>query len=63
MDFISDFLMMDFLGKDAWVWLLFVGIVIFLLVLDLWVFHKESHEITVKESLWMSGGYITAAHP
>jgi tellurite resistance protein TerC len=61
MDFISNFLMIDFLGKDLWVWLLFVGIVIFLLILDLGVFHKDNHEITVKESLWMSGGYIMIA--
>lgn len=58
MHIISEFLMMDFLGKDAWVWLLFGSIVILLLILDLGVLHKDSHEITVKESLWMSGGYI-----
>lgn len=61
MDILFDFLIIDFLGKDLWVWLLFVGIVLFLLVLDLGVLHKHNQEITVKESLWMSGGYITIA--
>ena len=61
MDFMLEFLGSDFMGKEAWVWLLFVGIVIGLLVLDLGVFHNDSHEIGVKESLWMSAGYITVA--
>jgi tellurite resistance protein TerC len=61
MDFMLEFLSSDFMGKEAWVWLLFVGIVIGLLVLDLGVLHKDSHEIGVKESLWMSAGYITVA--
>ena len=49
----------DFMGKDAWVWFLFIGIVLTLLVLDLGVFHKDNREIEVKESLLMSAGYIT----
>jgi tellurite resistance protein TerC len=61
MDFMLEFLSSDFMGKEAWVWLLFVGIVIGLLVLDLGILHKDSHEIGVKESLWMSAGYITVA--
>lgn len=51
----------DFLGKDAWVWGLFIGIVITLLVIDLGVLHKDNHVISVKESLWMSAGYIAIA--
>lgn len=61
MDFMTEFLMADFLGKDAWAWLVFVAIVIFLLVLDLGILHKDNHVISVKESLWMSGGYIAVA--
>ena len=61
MDFITQFLTSDFLGKEAWVWLLFMGIVITLLVIDLGVLHKDNHEISVKESLWMSAGYIAIA--
>lgn len=51
----------DFLGKDAWVWGLFIGIVITLLVIDLGVLHKDNHVISTKESLWMSAGYIAIA--
>ena len=61
MEYITAFLTQDFLGKDAWLWLLFIGIVITLLVLDLGVFHRDNHEIGVKESLVMSAGYIFIA--
>lgn len=61
MDFMMEFLNSDFLGKETWVWLMFIGIVIALLVLDLGVLHKDSHVISVKESLWMSAGYIGIA--
>lgn len=58
MDFLNEFLTSDFLGKEAWVWLLFMGIVVTLLVVDLGVLHKGNHVISVKESVWMSAGYI-----
>lgn len=61
MDFMLEFLNADFLGKQTWLWLVFFGIVVTLLVLDLGVFHKDNHVIGVKESLWMSAGYITIA--
>lgn len=61
MDFAFEFLNSVFLGKEAWVWLLFIGIVITLLVIDLGVLHKDNHVISVKESLWMSTGYIAIA--
>lgn len=60
-EFMLNFLQADFLGKEAWVWFLFIGIVVILLVLDLGVLHKDNHEIGVKESLWMSAGYIVIA--
>lgn len=60
-EFMLDFLQADFLGQQAWFWLLFIGIVITLLVLDLGVLHKDNREIGVKESLWMSAGYIAIA--
>ncbi len=40
-------------------WLVFIGIVLTLLVLDLGVFNKEDHEIEIAESLKMSAFYIT----
>jgi tellurite resistance protein TerC len=53
-----DLLMADLLGKPAWLWLLFLGIVLVLLVLDLGVLHKGSREIGVRESLLLSTFYI-----
>jgi tellurite resistance protein TerC len=51
----------EFLGKPAWVWLVFVGIVVALLAFDLGVLHKDDKEIGVQESLLLSAGYITVA--
>jgi tellurite resistance protein TerC len=48
----------DFLGKPAWIWLSFIGIVIALLAFDLGVLHRKTHEIDVAKSLWLSAGYI-----
>jgi tellurite resistance protein TerC len=54
-----EFLMMDWLGKPAWLWLMFIGIVAVLLILDLGVLHKKQREIEVKESLILSAVYIS----
>jgi tellurite resistance protein TerC len=59
MDTLILFLAADFLGKPAWVWLAFVGIVVALLAFDLGVLHKDDHEIGVRESLLLSSGYIS----
>ncbi len=48
------------MGKPAWIWAVFIGIVIALLVFDLGVLHREQREIGVRESLLLSAGYITA---
>ena len=42
-------------------WVIFISVVLSLLILDLGVFHKKDHEISFKESLWMSAFYITMA--
>ena len=55
------FLSADFLGKPAWLWLVFFGTVATLLALDLGVLHKDDREIGVRESLLLSGGYISVA--
>lgn len=49
------------LGKPIEMWLLFIAIILLLLLLDLGIFHKNQHEIGVKESLLMSGFYILIA--
>lgn len=59
MDTLLQFLLTDFLGKPAWMWFSFIGIVITLLALDLGLLHREDHEIGVKESLLLSSGYIS----
>ncbi len=61
MEFVSTFLLADFMGKATWLWLMFVGIVIALLVFDLGVLNRKDHEIGVRESLWLSAGYIAIA--
>lgn len=57
---LEPFLMAEFLGTTTWLWLVFIGIVISLLVFDLGVLHREHREIGVRESLLLSAGYITA---
>ena len=47
-----------FLGKPLWMWFLFIGIVLALLIFDLGVLNKEDHEIGVAESLRLSALYI-----
>ncbi|MBB6178753.1 TerC family protein [Pseudorhizobium flavum] len=54
-----DFLWVDFQGAAVWMWLAFITAVIALLALDLGVLHKKSKEIGIRESLLMSGFYMT----
>jgi tellurite resistance protein TerC len=61
MNTITDLLSHNFLGQDLWLWLLFLAIVIGLLIFDLGVLNRNDHEIEVKESLWLSAGYISVA--
>jgi tellurite resistance protein TerC len=61
MDTLVTFFVADFLGRPAWVWLTFLGIVVALLAFDLGVLHKDDHAIDVRESLLLSAGYISVA--
>ena len=61
MDTLIPFFAAEFLGTPTWVWFTFVGIVVALLAFDLGVLHKDDKEIGVRESLVLSGGYISAA--
>lgn len=58
MDSLNAFFTADFLGKDLWVWLAFLAGVVTLLVFDLGVLNRKSHEIGIKESLRLSAFYI-----
>ena len=57
----TEFLQSPFLGQATWLWLVFVGVVVALLAFDLGVLHRDDHEIGIRESMWLSGGYISAA--
>jgi tellurite resistance protein TerC len=57
---LSPLLFGEFLGKPAWMWLAFLGIVVALLVFDLGVLHRDTREIGVGESLALSALYIAA---
>lgn len=54
MEFIDTLVM----GKPAWMWAIFMTIVIILLALDLGLFHRKSREIGVRESLVLSAFYV-----
>jgi tellurite resistance protein TerC len=61
MDALQALLTVSWLGKALWVWLTFAAIVGTLLMLDLGVVHKDEREISVRESLLLSAGYIGVA--
>jgi tellurite resistance protein TerC len=61
MDALIALLSADLLGKPAWIWFVFVGIVVALLAFDLGVLHKDDKEIGTRDSLLLSAGYIAVA--
>lgn len=44
-----------------WPWLAFTLFVLILLALDLGVLHRKAREVTVREALWLSLGYLVLA--
>jgi tellurite resistance protein TerC len=58
MDQIQAFLISEFLGKQSWIWLAFIGAVVTLLAFDLGVVNRKDHEIGTRESLKLSAFYI-----
>ena len=44
-----------------WLWIGFVAFVLAMLALDLGVFHKKDHEVSVKEALFWTGVWISLA--
>ncbi len=61
MDLIVTIFTSDFLGKPAWLWFVFMGIVGALLAFDLGILHKTDKAIGVAESLKLSAFYIAVA--
>jgi len=49
------------MGDPLGLWLAFLGLVLFILALDLGVFNRVDHEIGLRESLWYSLFYIVLA--
>lgn len=47
--------------ESIWFWLIFGGVVIVMLAIDLGVFHREPHVISIKESLIWTGVWIGTA--
>jgi tellurite resistance protein TerC len=41
-----------------WTWLVFAGVVLVLIFLDLFVFHRKAREVPFKEALWLSVFWI-----
>jgi tellurite resistance protein TerC len=58
---VVDLLFVDVLGKPAWMWAFFIGLVLLLLVFDLGVLHKKDAELGIAESLRLSAFYILVA--
>ncbi len=56
-----EFLFLDVLGKPAWMWALFLGLVLTLVVFDLGLLHRRPREIGIAESLALSAVYIALA--
>ena len=53
-----EFFLLDFLGKPVWMWATFLSIVVALLSFDLGLLHRDNHVVGVRESLFLSAGYI-----
>lgn len=43
----------------VWAWVVFIGLVATLLLLDLFVLHRGARKIPFRESLWLSAGWIS----
>ncbi|MCU0316175.1 MAG: TerC family protein [Fimbriimonadaceae bacterium] len=52
---------MELAGIPIWVWLAFLGFVLGMLALDLGVFHRQAHEVSIKEAIIWSGVWIGLA--
>ena len=46
------------LGTPLYLWVAFLSLVTLLLAFDLGVLHRKSEEISIRQSLTLSGGYI-----
>jgi tellurite resistance protein TerC len=49
------------MSSQVWVWIAFNAFVLVMLAIDLGIFHRQSHTVTLKEALVWSGVWITLA--
>jgi tellurite resistance protein TerC len=54
------------MSVDLWIWVAFVGLILLLLALDLFVFHRDAHEVSFAEAarftaFWVSLGLLFGA--
>ncbi len=61
MEIFSALIDSQFLGQPASLWLIFMGVIVTLLVLDLGVLNKKDHVIEASESLRLAGIYVAIA--
>ncbi len=47
------------LNVHAWQWLVLLGLIVFLLLVDLLVFHREAHEVSTREAAIESAAWIS----
>jgi tellurite resistance protein TerC len=61
MEEVTLFLISDILGKPAWVWVLFLSIILGIVVFDLGIFHRKAHAISFRESMQQSAIFVSIA--
>lgn len=44
-----------------WAWIFFVGLVLGLLALDLFVFHRKAHKVQIREAAWTTAFWVSIA--
>ena len=59
MELLPSLLLASWLGMPVWVWLAFVAVVVVILAVDLGLFHREAHEVSLKESAVLAGACMT----
>jgi tellurite resistance protein TerC len=53
--------MAELAGIPIWIWGAFLGFVLLMLALDLGVFHRQAHDVSMREALTWSGVWIALA--
>lgn len=59
MDFLNSIIHQTWMGQEAWLWIVFLTLVLILLFVDLFVLNKTDHVIDLKESLRLTVVYLS----